>query len=129
LVDLKTEASRKKRNLVFVLLELRYQNNFESIICSFIPLTFFICKFYFVRNADPEAKQTNPVGVNPSSSTTEREFYLGTVAPPGPKQRDKPLTDNNISHSENTTEELLQMILNNIKLKSDSRLRPKLGSE
>ncbi|XP_031554925.1 uncharacterized protein LOC116291850 [Actinia tenebrosa] len=76
---------------------------------------------------------TKHVGIPLTRSTADREFYLDTVAPrtrnhQEKKNQEKPLASNG-SQSDNSTEALLQMILNNIKLKSDSRLRPKLGSK
>jgi len=65
----------------------------------------------------------------PTTSSKSSEFFLGTVHPNS--NHDREMADNSQQQpntpSKNTTEELLQGILNNIKIKSDSRLRPKLG--
>lgn len=83
----------------------------------------FLKRFYCIISSGKSEQ------VVPTTASKKNEFFLGTVHP-----------DSNLHHggsngqqatiaSKNTTEELLQKILNNIKLKSDSRLRPKLGSK
>lgn len=83
---------------------------------------------------DSKVTPTRRVEFPSARSTADREFYLGTVGPrtrnhPDNKYQNKPALASNGSQPDNSTEALLQMILNNIKLKSDSRLRPKLGSK
>ncbi|XP_020903514.1 glycine receptor subunit alpha-2 isoform X2 [Exaiptasia diaphana] len=69
---------------------------------------------------------------NPTTAPSKHnDFFLGTVHPDSKLHK---ITHDNDSNRQpikekNTTEELLQTILNNIKLKSDSRLRPKLGRD
>lgn len=79
-----------------------------------------LCFSYFIFSGKSEQ-------VVPTTSSKSSEFFLGTVHP----NSNREMADNNREKptipSKNTTEELLQGILNNIKLKSDSRLRPKLG--